>query len=345
MIDKFGKKPITPNRELLDLLQEWVAPDVTQSKKSEFVGKTNFMGTPLEELYSKVLLQETVEEEEVKPLTAEDIEHIRQDAYTEGFELGKVEGYQAGEEQGLQEGHDVGVKNGHEQGYLAGLEQGQFEMNEKIARLNDLSHQLYHPIDKVDKVAEQQLLNLVVILAESVLRQEIKSNKDVLLTVLHEATSSLPFNTDFAEIHIHPEDLKLLTETYSDEAIIEKKWIIKEEPGYQIGDIIVMTPDSLIDRSVKQRIKQSIGHFIDKAELEKELNDYSQQTTRHIPKEDTVSANVETNLAVSQDEAESNSDTAITNQQNATDEVLDYIEAATQDPNHVSELNPENKEG
>jgi len=345
VIDKLGKKPLTPNRELLDLLQDWVAPDVTQSKKSEFVGKTNFMGTPLEELYSKALLQEAVEEEDVKPLTAEEIEQIRQDAYNEGFELGKEEGYQVGEAQGLQEGHELGVKNGHEQGYLAGLEQGQFEINEKIARLKDLTHQLYHPIEKVDKTAEQQLLNLAVMLAESVIRQEIKTNKDVLLTVLHEATSSLPFNTDFAEIHIHPDDLKLLTETYSEEAIIEQKWIIKEEPGYQQGDIIVMTPDSLIDRSVKQRIKQSIGHFIEKAELNKELNDYSQQTTRHIPKEDLESNAV--SESQHQPVVTSNIDEQVA--AHTTEQIEEMNAAQTEEPslepNNDSTLKPEGNEG
>ncbi len=283
-MDKLGKSPVTPNKELLDLLEEWVAPDVTKSKKSEFVGKTNFMGTPLEQLYSKALVQETVEEEEeIKPLTAEEIEQIRQDAYNEGFELGKTEGYQSGEAQGKLEGHEQGVKQGHEEGYLAGLEQGQAHINEKIERLADLGHQLYHPIEKVDKVVEQQLVNLAVMLAESVIRHETKSNKDALLSVLHEAVSSLPFNTEFAEIHIHPDDLALLQEVYSEEAMIEQKWIIKEQPAYQIGDIIVMTPDSVIDRTVKQRIKQSLDSFVEHAELDKELNDYSQQPTRHIP--------------------------------------------------------------
>lgn len=286
--DKLGNKPITPDRELLELLKEWVVPDVSQSKKSEYTGKTSFLGTPLDELYSKVVKEEPPEEEEIPPLTAEEIEEIRQDAYNEGFELGKKEGFQTGEAEGLVKGHETGLKNGQEQGYLAGLEQGQFEISQKVDRLKDLSHQLYYPIQKVDKIAEQQLLNLVVMLTETVIRHETKSNKEALLSVLHEATASLPFNTEFAEIHMHPDDLKLLSETYTDQAMAEQNWVVKQEPGYQPGDIIVMTPNSLIDRTVKQRIKQSLELFIEKSELDRELNDRSPEVTRHVPKSEKL---------------------------------------------------------
>ena len=274
MKDKLTKNPVTPSREMLELLEEWAAPDVTEVKKKEFSGKTNFMGIPIDKLYSQVIAEEEAEaEEEIKPLTAEEIEQIRQDAYDEGFAQGKEEGFAKGEEEGLQQGHEQGLEQGHQEGYQAGLAQGQQEVNTLIARWNDLAYQLYHPVEKVDRVVEKQLLNLAVQLAESVIRKESKCNSEVLLNVLHEAVSSLPFNTEYAEIHMHPDDIELLREVYDDEALIEQKWIIKEEPGYQSGDVIVMTPNSLIDRTVKQRMRQTIDKFIAKAELDKEVDE------------------------------------------------------------------------
>lgn len=279
MSDKLSKQPVTPSKEMLELLEEWAAPDVTEVKKQELTGKTNFMGIPIDKLYSQVIEeQQEVEEEEIKPLTAEEIEQIRQDAYDEGFAEGKAEGFTKGEEEGLQQGHEKGLEQGHQEGYQAGLEQGQNEVNNLIARWNNLAHQLYHPLEKVDRVVEKQLLNLAVMLAESVIRKESKSNGEVLLNVLHEAVSSLPFNTEYAEIHMHPDDILLLREVYDDEALVEQKWIIKEEPGYQVGDVIVMTPNSLIDRTVKQRMRQTIDKFIVKAELDKEVDESLIQT-------------------------------------------------------------------
>ena len=301
MKDKLTKKTVRPTKEMLDLLESWAAPDVTAAKKQEVTGKTNFLGMPVEKLYSQILEEAKADEEEIQPLTAEDIEQIRQDAYNEGFGEGRDKGFKKGEEEGLQQGHEQGLHQGHQEGYLAGFEQGQSEVNQLISRWSHLTHQLYHPVEKVDKVVEKQLLNLTIALAESVIRQESKANSEVLLTVLHEAVSSLPFNTEYAEIHMHPEDIELLRQVYDDEALIEQKWIIKEEPGYQLGDVVVMTPNSLIDRTIKQRMRQTLDKFVQKAELDKEI-DESLLVTPDAEQPNFVAGSAEANLQLRQQE-------------------------------------------
>ena len=272
MSDKLTKGPVTPSKEMLELLKDWVAPDVSEVKKATVVGKTNFMGMSIEDMYKKKQVVVDEDEEEVKPLTAEEIEQIRQDAYQEGFEHGKQEGIEAGHAEGLEQGHQEGLKAGHEEGFAAGQEEGKQHVEEVIARWQSLTDQLYNPIERIDSAVEQQLLNLSVMLAESVLRTELKSNKDSLLAALHESVAALPFNTEFAEIHMHPDDLELLKEEYDDEALAEQKWILKPEPNYKPGDVIVATPNSLIDRTVKQRIEQTIDEYVREAELNKETN-------------------------------------------------------------------------
>jgi flagellar assembly protein FliH len=263
--DKLTNKPVTPSREMLELLKSWAAPDVTEVKKAEIVGKTNFMGVPIEEMYSRLEKEEEPDEEVVEQLTAEEIEQIRQDAYNEGFEQGKEDGFSKGHEEGLESGKQEGLEQGIEEGLQQGLEQGLQQIEAKAERWEQLTEQLYNPIERVDAAAEQQLLNLAVMLTESVLRSETKSNKEALLNVLHEAIASLPFNTEYAELHLHPDDIELLTEIYDEEAMAERKWILKPEPGYQLGDLVVATPNSLIDRTVKQRIKQTIEPFVQSA--------------------------------------------------------------------------------
>lgn len=265
MSDKLTKNPVTPSAEMLELLKSWAAPDVTEVKKAEVRDKTNFLGVPIEEMYSRLEQEEEEEEEEVPQLTPEEIEQIRQDAYNEGFELGKKEGFEQGQQEGFEQGKQEGLTAGHEEGHAAGLEQGQQEITQLSARWQQLLDQLYNPIERVDEAAEKQLLNLAVMLAESVIRHETKSNKEALLSVLHESIASLPFNTEYAELHMHPADIELLEQVYNEEAIAERKWIIKPEPGYQMGDLVVATPNSLIDRTVKQRIKQTIEPFVQAA--------------------------------------------------------------------------------
>ena len=56
------------------------------------------------------------EELNVKPLTAANIEEIRQAAYADGLEEGRKEGFEAGHEEGLKTGHDEGFASGEQRG-------------------------------------------------------------------------------------------------------------------------------------------------------------------------------------------------------------------------------------
>jgi flagellar assembly protein FliH len=103
----------------------------------------------------------------------------------------------------------------------------------------------------------------------------------------------LPFNTEYAEIHMHPEDISYVEAEYDQEALVENKWILKPEPGYQRGDVIVMTPNSLIDRSVKQRLKQVLGTFVNRTDIEKELNDGPVSTPMPKMQEPTSESNAQ----------------------------------------------------
>ena len=272
MTAKLTNKPVTPTREMLELLKDWQAPDVTASKQASVVGKTNFLGVPIEELYkAKPTLIEREEEEEIHQLTAEEVEAIRQQAYDEGFAAGKEAGFEVGKVEGLEAGKIEGLELGQKEGFEAGIEEGRETGAQQIKRWQELADKLYEPNERIDKTIEQQLLNLAVMLAESVIRVEVQSNKESLLEILRESVSALPFNTEFCELHLHPDDIELLQESITEEEMAENKWIFKPETHFQHGDIIVATPNSLIDRSVKQRIKQSIERFIEDAGLENEL--------------------------------------------------------------------------
>ena len=269
--NKLTNKPVTPSDEMLQLLKDWVAPDVTEHKKAQIVGKTNFLGVPIEEMYSKIKhTEEELAEEEVPQLTAEEIEQIRQDAYDEGLAQGKEAGFAQGLEEGQAKGYEEGLEQGIQTGIEQGLEQGQAQIEAQVAKWHSLIEQLYDPIARVDKAAELQLLTLAVMLAEAVIRTESQLNQDALLSVLNESVASLPFNTEYAELHMHPDDIALIQSLYDDEALAERKWILKEEPGFNPGDLIVGTPNSLIDRTVKHRIEQTLGSFIESIGLDKE---------------------------------------------------------------------------
>ncbi|HBN87799.1 MAG TPA: flagellar biosynthesis protein, partial [Rheinheimera sp.] len=81
--------------------------------------------------------QKPQEEEELtlKPLTADDIEQIRQAAYDEGFAEGKDEGFSKGYGEGREQGQQDGFTQGQAEGKKQGLADGQEELNNKLTQL------------------------------------------------------------------------------------------------------------------------------------------------------------------------------------------------------------------
>ena len=88
----------------------WPVPNV---EKAVDEGQKNALGLSKTWRYEP---PESDEEEEVVPLTAEDIEAIRQAAYEEGFSQGKEEGFAKGYEEGKVAGHNEGLQAGKDEG-------------------------------------------------------------------------------------------------------------------------------------------------------------------------------------------------------------------------------------
>ena len=82
---------------------------------------------------------EDVEVESVKPLTLEELEAIRQDAYNEGFSVGEKDGFHAGQ--------------------LKAKQEAEVALQGKLQRLEQVMSQLLEPIAEQDQQLEQALAN------------------------------------------------------------------------------------------------------------------------------------------------------------------------------------------
>ncbi|MFT6918685.1 MAG: flagellar assembly protein FliH, partial [Cognaticolwellia sp.] len=92
----------------IEQVDTWSAPNV-QPDEDTSVNKTNALGQPMNWRY------EPPEETEVNdpvPLTAQDIEDIRQAAFEEGFSEGRADGFAKGFDEGKTSGHDAGLISG-----------------------------------------------------------------------------------------------------------------------------------------------------------------------------------------------------------------------------------------
>lgn len=255
------KQPFAPTDELLELLKRWPSPVLSNDKKAPS-GKTNALNKTLP--LQKTAAAEVDEEAqlEIKPLTADDIEQIRQAAFDEGFGQGKEEGFSKGYEEGREQGTADGLAHGQAEGKKLGLEQAAEEIEQKKLELATLLDQLQQPLLQVDQQVEQQLLQLCLAMAEAVIAVECKTNSQVILKTLSDATSVLPLQTEHILIKLHPDDIAIVEQHFSAEQLAERHWQLRSDPAIERGGCLLETPLSSMDRSIKHRLQSSLEHFL-----------------------------------------------------------------------------------
>lgn len=252
-------RPFEPDDEVLELLKEWATPDFRQD--APVVEKTNALGLtppkPGQRLHAR-----RPEPEEVKPLTADDIEQIRQAAYDEGLQQGKDDGFSQGYNEGREQGYQDGLQQGQAEGRKQGLEQGEGLIQEQLTKLTSLLDRLQQPLQQVDQQVEQSLLQLALAMAQAVVAVEVRTNPQVVLESLRQCLDLLPLKASDIRIQAHPDDIDVMKQHYSDDEIAKRTWQLQAEPALAPGDIRVQTGDSLIVRLLKQRVQQSLEQFL-----------------------------------------------------------------------------------
>jgi flagellar assembly protein FliH len=258
-IDAFKhKRPFSPDDTTEDLLQHWQTPDLTP-KQSD-----NTRTNALNKTQPVARAQRPLDEEEltVKPLTADDIEQIRQAAYDEGFAEGKDDGFSKGYAEGREQGQQDGLAQGLAEGKKQGLADGKTELDERLAQLTTLLDQLQRPLANVDEQVQQQLLQLALAMAQAVIGIEVKTNDQVILQALSEATAALPLDAATLLIKLNPADVAIVEQFYTKETLTERGWQLRAEPAVEQGGCLVESSRSSVDRSLSQRVQSSLEHFL-----------------------------------------------------------------------------------
>lgn len=178
---------------------------------------------------------EDVPPEEVKPLTLEELEAIRQDAYNEGFRIGEKDGFHAGQLKARQEADAV--------------------LAERLARLERLMGHFLEPIAEQDRNLEHALVSLVSLLGREVIQRELLIDSSQLRGVLREALKLLPMGAGNVHIHVNPQDFELIKALRERH---EESWRILEDSDLLPGGCRIETEHSRIDASIETRLAQAI---------------------------------------------------------------------------------------
>ncbi|MEQ3442385.1 flagellar assembly protein FliH [Pseudoalteromonas sp. BZP1] len=258
-------RPVHASEAADELLENWPIPEVTQDT-AKLAGRSTAYGTPLADLYrkeqQKQQAEEQPEEPEIPSLTMAELEKIRQDAYEEGLKQGHEQGYIDGFEKGAHEGKEAGFKEGVELGKEQGQEEIKPILEEQLTNLRSLLDSLSQPLSKVDESAEKQLVQLAVMLTEVLVYQEIKTSPEVILHALKQAIDALGEEQAKVRIHLHPDDITLITESYGEQTIADNHWQLVAEPTLERGGCEIKTPQSSLDMTLKTRVKETLENFL-----------------------------------------------------------------------------------
>ncbi len=177
---------------------------------------------------------EEVEVDAVKPLTAEQIEDIQQQARNEGFEQGRHEGLQA----------------------------ARSEVDATLHRMEQIIQAMAEPLQAVDEQVEGELLQLSIAIARQIIRRELQADPEQVIGVVREALSALPSSARKVRILLHPEDAIVVREKLvpADEA--EIPWQIVDELSLTRGGCRIESESSRIDASVEKRLNSVISELM-----------------------------------------------------------------------------------
>jgi flagellar assembly protein FliH len=247
----------------------WKLPFWTEPKHIVHVEETE-----AEEDDSEVLIED--EEIEVEPLTIEQLETIRQEAYNEGLEQGLVEGRQKGEKQGYDDGHVEGLAagktEGNKLGYDTGLEKGE---KKALAEGDDKSAQLTSRIQanmrNIEKVVNEQksaiekiLPDLVISLAEVVISEELDQGSEHIVSLVNNAINALPIDTNGLTVECNALDLPFL-EAAQEQTDFDAKFKMSEK--IQPGGCKVSSKYSSIDFTLSERWESVVKQYRQQLQL------------------------------------------------------------------------------
>ncbi len=184
------------------------------------------------------------EEEEIIPLTAEEVEAIRQAAYDDG----------------MLQGVEDGKKRGYEEGYQSGAD----DIRGMITKMSHICRALLEPIPAQDEEIEQALMNLVKSICKRVVQRELQLDSTSLQLVLVEALDCLQAGAGRIRIHLNPDDAEFIQKALSEMTDIDFTWQLLPHQTISPGGCIVETEKSMVDARSEKRLASVIEQVYNK---------------------------------------------------------------------------------
>jgi len=286
----------------------------------------------------------TVEEEEIEiePLTAEQLEQIRQEAYNEGLQQGLVEGRQKGEKLGIEEGREEGLKLGQDEGRKLGFEAGSDEgksqaLQEGKKQTDDTVTQLQTVITTLESQFSQQktamedlLPELVIMLSQAVVGEELDQGSAHIVALVNTALEALPLSQSQVSIEVHALDLPHLEAAFQGSKFAS---CLTNNDDLEPGGCRLLSEYSTVDFSVSERWQSVLSSYHSQLQLGLLHGEDSAEEDTEEGVEASVEENTEENAVASTDAPQQTSAESTAPESPSTDaQSNDDASTATDEP-------------
>lgn len=153
------------------------------------------------------------------------------------------------------------IEQRYEQGFQKGLNEGRAELEKQVSTFKSLVSTLSRPFDELDGQVERELVKLSMVIAQHLVRRELKADPNQIMGVVREALKILPVASRDVRLHLHPEDAALIRELFS-EPHDGFAWSIVEDPMITRGGCQVTTQTSRIDARIESRIGKIFAEIL-----------------------------------------------------------------------------------
>lgn len=196
--------------------------------------------------------------------------------------------------------------------YERGMEDGQMQAmstykveiekyQEWIRIIDSVANELKHEHVLAISNFEQNMIELSIMIAESILDERITEDKSVVITQVRKAIASV-YNEKIFKIHVNPELVSMLEEVKSsllDDPIQADKIEIYPNPSVPIGGCLLEASGGMLDARVKNQLRKinkelelENDRIFNTKEIEEEFNNFYNEVDEQI-KQDTPDLDIE----------------------------------------------------
>lgn len=171
-------------------------------------------------------------------------QQAKEQAYQEGFNLGKEEGFNIGQQAGYEQGYAIGQQEGK-----AAIEQ---QLNaEKLKAVETITNLVSHfhaAINQIDDLIVPQLLDLALVAAQKTVGTISKVKQKQLMHTIKTLIDEGSMIIKSASLHLHPDDLLWIEPLLQDE-IKQYHWQLVADTNVELGDCKIWTDTNQVDAS------------------------------------------------------------------------------------------------